>query len=364
MHYFRILPCLLICLVVECLVFASTSWCWDKETEIAPFPVIYYSPETSLGLGAMAVVTFRDKDGDGQDRPDSISLIGSYTLENQMSVLVSPDLFFNDQKGELKCVAGYADMPTRFYGIGNGAELDADELSDLEEEYAIKSSSLAASFVHQVYRKLRLGMNYQFKNNSLYDKEDDNRIDGENLPGSDGGVTSGVGPSLDWDSRDNMFYPTSGGWYRLDATFFRDWLGSDFEYSRYMLDLRYFFTLKAEHILAVQAVAAQVDGDVPFYELLFPLIRGVDNRFFVDEKMVTFQAEYRFPIHRRFSGAAFIAVGDAQRNWSDFELEEIKYGCGAGIRYALNPNEKINIRFDISVSPWGAAPYIALQEMF
>lgn len=364
MHYFRILPCLLICLVVECLVFTGTAWSWDKETEIAPFPVIYYAPETSLGLGALAVVTFRDKDGDAQDRPDTLSLIGSYTLENQMSIEVSPDFFFNDQQAELKCVAGYADMPSLFYGIGNTAELDADELSDMEEEYAIKSTYLAASFVHRIYQKLRLGLNCQFKHNRLYDKEDNNSIDRRDLRGNDGGVTSGVGPSMDWDSRDNMFYPTSGGWYRLDITFHRDWLGSDFEYSRYQLDLRHFFTLRAEHILAVQAVAAQVDGEVPFYDLLFPLIRGIDKRFFVDEKMLTFQAEYRFPIYHRFSGAAFVGVGDAKRNWSDFEFEEIKYGCGAGIRYALNANEKINIRFDISASPWGVAPYIALQEMF
>lgn len=365
MHHSRaiIFP-LILFLVMVCFMITAPAHGGDKKIEIAPFPVIYYSPETSLGLGAMAVITFRDEDGASEERPDALSLMASYTFENQIFLQVTPTFYFNDQKGLLTLTAGYADMPTRFYGIGNEAEVDIDDLDEMAEEYSNESTHLEARLAHSIFKDLRFGVTFRRINNRLYDKEDNNTIDQDNLLGNDGGVISGMGPFVDWDTRDNMFYPSSGAWYRLEVVSHLDEFDSDFEYDRYHLDLRRFFKIKEGHILAVQAMAAQVEGDVPFTELLSSQIRGIDDRFFVDEKMLHLQAEYRFPIYNRFSGAGFIAIGDVQPHWDDFEPREIKYGGGAGIRYALNPNEKINIRFDIAISPWGVAPYIMLQEMF
>ncbi len=336
----------------------------SKKIEINPFPVIDYSTETSLRLGAMAVITWREQEGRAGDRPDSLSVLFAYSLKNQLIITAAPDFYFNDQKGEIRFSASYSNFPTNYFGIGNEAGIDKDELDALEEPYTNESTTLGLSLLHKVYQKFRLGMNYHLSNSRLFDKEEDSRIDEDQLNGREGGLISGIGPVIDWDSRDNSFYPSSGGWYQFGMISYRDWLGSDFDYDRFTIDLRHFFTIKPNHIIAIQAIAEDISGDVPFYELASPRIRGFDSRFFVDKKMVSSQVEYRFPIKGRFSGAAFLGIGDVQDKWDDLEFEEIKYGAGAGIRYALSKSEKINIRADIAVSPWGSSFDIRLQELF
>ncbi|MFC1765367.1 hypothetical protein ACFL6U_25265 [Planctomycetota bacterium] len=181
---------------------------------------------------------------------------------------------------------------------------------------------------------------YDFKNARLTEKTPNSQIDQQQLVGSQGGLVSGLGPVIDWDSRDNVFYPSQGGWYRAWATLYREGLGSDFDFERYNLDLRHYIPLKPGHVLALQGVVAQTQGQVPF------------------------QTEYRFPIGGRFSGAAFAAVGDVVDQWCHLRVEDIKYGAGAGFRYQLDQKEKVNLRFDLGVSQWGVFPYINIMEAF
>ena len=80
--------------------------------------------------------------------------------------------------------------------------------------------------------------------------------------------------------------------------------------------------------------------------------------------MFTLQMEYRFPIHERWSGVTFAAAGDVFHDNDELETQSMKYAAGCGIRYAIDKKEKINIRIDIGVSPYGIFPYILFQEAF
>ncbi|MCP4366729.1 MAG: BamA/TamA family outer membrane protein, partial [Deltaproteobacteria bacterium] len=299
-----------ICFSAISIISLDEVFAGPKKIEVKPFPVIEYSTETSLGLGALAVVTWREQEGRVEDRPDSLSVVFYYTLKNQLFITATPDFYFNDQKGEIRFSASYSNIPTSYFGIGNEADIDKDEFDALEEPYTNESTALGLSLLHKMYQKFRLGMNYHLSNSRLFDKEEDSRIDEDQLNGREDGLISGIGPVIDWDSRDNSFYPSSGGWYQFGMISYRDWLGSDFDYDRFTIDLRHFFTIKPNHIIAIQAIAEDISGDVPFYELASPQIRGFDSRFFVDKKMVSSQVEYRFPITGRFSGTAFLGIGD------------------------------------------------------
>jgi hypothetical protein len=93
-------------------------------------------------------------------------------------------------------------------------------------------------------------------------------------------------------------------------------------------------------------------------------MRGLYQGVFKDQNMFTLQTEYRFPIKGCWSGAAFLSCGDAFAN--DDSIEDINpiFSGGGGIRYALNKEEKINLRFDLGISPYGFFPYFVIQEAF
>jgi hypothetical protein len=51
-------------------------------------------------------------------------------------------------------------------------------------------------------------------------------------------------------------------------------------------------------------------------------------------------------------------------NGENYDINEIKFGGGGGIRYAISSKEKINLRIDIGVSRYGIFPYVLFQEAF
>ena len=335
---------------------------------ITPFPVIYYTPETSLALGGGVVFTLRDEGETMETRPDNMQVITAYTLNNQFFLMLSPEKYFNDQHGRLFMNVGYLNWPTSFFGIGNDSDIDPGEIEDQEETYTDESLMFQPWLMHTVIADLSLGLTLDWKKTHVQDVEEGGTIDQEDLVGAEGGVSSGLGPVITWDTRDNLFAPSKGSWHKAWAWFYGEWMGSDFNYDYYGLDLRHYLSVSRESVLALQGFLALTSGEVPFYEYPTPLMRGLYEDVFVDKNAVAVRAEYRFPIKifggERWGGALFGAVGDAFPDASSTEDFDLKVAGGAGLRFALNKEEKINLRLDIGVSRYGVFPYIMLQEAF
>lgn len=95
------------------------------------------------------------------------------------------------------------------------------------------------------------------------------------------GITSALEARLQWDSRDNFLFPTSGQYHQLRTTFASKYLGSQNRYNRYVLDSRFYFpvirTEKAFRAWVVFKVRLQVGfvhstqaRGVPIFERWFP----------------------------------------------------------------------------------------------
>jgi len=335
---------------------------------ITPFPIIYYTPETSLALGGGVVFTVRDEGETMETRPDNMQVITAYTLNNQFFLMLSPEKYFNDQHGRFFMNVGYLNWPTSFFGIGNDSNIDPGEIEDQEETYTDESLMIQPWLMHTVIADLSLGLTLDWKKTHVLDVEEGGTIDQEDLVGAEGGVSSGLGPVITWDTRDNLFAPSMGSWHKAWAWFYGEWMGSDFNYNYYGLDLRHYRSVSRESVLALQGFLALTSGEVPFYEHPAPLMRGLYEDVFVDKNAVAVRAEYRFPIKifggERWGGALFGAVGDAFPDATSTEDFDLKVAGGAGLRFALNKAEKINLRLDIGVSRYGVFPYIMLQEAF
>jgi len=314
------------------------------------------------------VFTLRDEGEAMETRPDNMQLMTAYTLNNQFFLMLSPEKYFNDQHGRLFMNVGYLNWPTSFFGIGNDSDIDPGEIEDQEETYTDESLMIQPWIMHTVIADLSLGLTLDWKKTHVLDVEEGGTIDQEDLVGAEGGVSSGLGPVITWDTRDNLFAPSKGSWYKAWAWFYGEWMGSDFNYDYYGLDLRHYLSVSRESVLALQGFFALTSGEVPFYEYPTPLMRGLYENVFVDKNAVAVRAEYRFPIKifggERWGGALFGAVGDAFPDATSTEDIDLKVAGGAGLRFALNKAEKINLRLDIGVSRYGIFPYIMLQEAF
>jgi len=327
------------------------------------FPVVYYTPETSVAGGAGVVVTRRKACKVAGSRPDSLQAFLVYTAKNQSFVRLNPELYLDGDRIRLDLGLTYVDMPTSYFGIGNPAGLDRDEVDALEEEYTNRRFAVEFTGLVTVTGALRAGANARFATDSLRDLEPGGELAAGKVRGVTGGEVVGLGPALEWDTRDAAFAPAAGAWYRAGMRTHRDFLGSDYAFEHYQVDLRRYLTVRPGHVLAFQVAASAVRGDVPFYELPSPPLRGLYQDVFVDRSAASLQAEWRFPAQGRFGAAVFAGVGGVGKNLGDVNPVEL-WAAGAGVRYVLNRAERITLRLDVGVSPLGVFPYFMVMEAF
>ena len=173
---------------------------------------------------------------------------------------------------------------------------------------------------------------------------------------------------MNQDNRDNTFAASSGGYHQLIAMKYNDRLGSDFEFNQYIIDLRQFIPINKKGVLALQGLAMFSEGDVPFNRLAqlggSMIMRGIYQGRYRDKNMLALQGEYRRPFKHRWYFSVFASIGDVAHSSSEFDASDLKYTAGGGVRYALDPKNKMHIRLDVGVSEFGVSPIIILGEAF
>jgi len=191
----------------------------------------------------------------------------------------------------------------------------------------------------------------------------------QKILGSAGGAISGAGVMFSFDTRDNVYFPFSGRYYNAAASWFGGAIGSDYDFANYNVDLRQYFSVTPSQILATQLLMNFISGDPPFPALAQlggkSLMRGYYTGRYRDKQLIVLQAEYRLILSRRFGLAGFAGIGEVAEKLTRFALRDFKASYGAGIRYAVSPKEKINIRLDLGFGqePF-VGPIITIAEAF
>ncbi|MBW1893149.1 MAG: BamA/TamA family outer membrane protein [Deltaproteobacteria bacterium] len=330
--------------------------------EWAFFPVIASETETGLQLGGLAVRFFKPESN--EFRTSTIDFVAFGTVNQQYYTGVTSDFYLKRDLYHLNLTANGRFWPANFYGIGN----DTTE----EDKKLFESTGLDTRIVFE--RKfidlLYAGVLYKFRNSWIEPEspESEGVLQNESLTGAEGGLRSGLGITLSLDTRDNVNDARDGTFIKADALYFEDSFGSDFDYSLYTLDMRQFITLARVTGLGIRGYVQLMRGDIPFQDLSSPngynILRGLENGRYRDRDMIAFQAEWRFPIYKRFGGTVFMETAQVAEDLSDIHNDGWTSGAGVGLRYAINYSEKFNTRIDFSWVDGGFGLTIGMREAF
>lgn len=357
-------------LSISTAVYSMTSWeggtqkdtVDQKRNGFIYFPVVFHSPETKMAGGAAVSYYYRESGSDITSRPSNITPMLIYTQKKQIVSQLGADLYWKDETYHLNGNLGYTKFPDKFYGIGNNTSKDD------EEDYTPRIATLFMTFQKKVRPGLNLGIQYEFGHSKLMDVEENGLIATGDVLGSEGGVASGAGIVANWDTRNNIFYPSLGSFYQFSATRFSEALGSDYDFNRFNLDIRQYFPLSSSQILAIQGYVNIITGK-PTFQLLSlfggeRLMRGYYLGRYRDKNMAACQMEYRSPVWRRFGVVGFAGIGEVANKISRFERKNFKYSVGWGIRYLFSREEKINLRLDFGYGKGTSGVYINIGEAF
>lgn len=321
-------------------------------------PIVFSSPDTRLAAGILPQVVFRTSSA---SNPSSIRLDAYYTLNRQYHILTRPSVWLDNNSKNISAKLSFKKWPTSFYGIGNRSITDNKEkFTETLYEGSLEASTLLKNFYYG-------GISYSLRSARVEPHEDNGILASGELTGSGRSLVSSAGLVLRRDSRDHIFFPGNGSYHTLEVSLSSKWLGSDYNFSRYTLDLRKYISLKSRHVLAVQSMFSVTAGNSPFRMLpsVGSTLRGYSSVRYIDRNLAAFRLEYRAaPLFGRFGIAIFAGAGDVFEKPSDLSIKHVKYTFGLGIRYLYSRSEKINIRLDYGFGKDSSGDYIDLNEAY
>lgn len=309
--------------------------------------------------------------------------------------------------------------PNRFFfGIGN--EQTPDGLTVFRQERWLAYLRMEKYFGKHFMVAFQPGVMYNdIGHGELFTKDEpsieekygpDAEIIGERFGpevyGLEGGWTNSLRFDIALDYRDNKIYTRKGFFHILEMEYTPKWLGSDYEYARYRLDLRFYFGGKGlnpetevprnlwarlfvgsqtERVLAIRLVAQRMEAekiqfagreilDIPFYNQSYfgdaNSSRGHYWAQWIDNDLTFAMFELRWHMWKIIDATIFYDVGRVWKDifdfeaWKFFSAEDLHHAYGFGMRFNMVPALMMRVDYGFSSENPGGLLYIYAWHTF
>ncbi len=215
--------------------------------------------------------------------------------------------------------------------------------------YSLRRLSITSGIDKGFTENIRGSLLYQYEDVELYNVKPDAVL----APEDEGHIAiSSLNPSIIIDFRNNPFNPTSGSLHGVSIKNAADYLGSEAKFIKANLLTSWYYSPVKWLVFALSGRGGIGRGlghfeDMPISERFLAggrtTVRGYRQDYLGPKgntgtptggnSMVIFNAELRFFLPYNLGLVFFVDSGNVWRNYNDFNLKELKYTTGAGIRY-------------------------------
>ena len=169
------------------------------------------------------------------------------------------------------------------------------------------------------------------------------------------GLTNSLTPYITYDTRDNVFNPTSGLYGNFSLEKAGGFLRGDYDFTKYNLTLSTYISTKiveevvdiraiekitdklSKGVVALRAIGGIADTSLPSFAEYkvggMNTVRGYDYGEFSGDKSLVFNAEYRLPLAKNFQAVLFADWGNTWDIGESINVSDLKFGKGIGIRF-------------------------------
>lgn len=340
----------------------------SRKPTLLVLPTLSYSQETGLEYGLSGMYNFYVDRKDTSIYTSKVLALASLTTKSQINLKLESDVWTKNNDYHFITVLRYKKYPFNYYGLG-GQTREADKTALTQNLVQI---NLEAE--KKVLKNYYAGLNAMFESFDFSDYSDEGIYDPDRVYGSEGGHYLALGVSQSYDSRNSNTETTSGLYGRLKYAYAADfWGGTNFHGGILSADLRSFFDLKKNFVLALQGYFESVmANDVPFYMTRQlgndSMMRGYYQGRYRANNYIASQAELRYRIHPRFGVVTFFSAGTVYDK--KINLSHTKLSGGGGIRYFFDLQHGSSIRLDYAIGEKRAGEkrqggfYLALGQAF
>lgn len=176
--------------------------------------------------------------------------------------------------------------------------------------------------------------------------------------------STGIGMSLEFDSRDMPINTFSGGHFNADFLFNDENLGSDNTYQSYSMSYSSYHELSSKWVLAWKVRGCVKDGAVPIWDACRFDLRGFPVTDYLGKEALSGQIEARWRLSKRWGFVGFGGAGLMSRTLVELDNRDPVPSYGIGIRFMVLPAKRINLRVDYARSTDDDAIHVAVGEAF
>jgi hypothetical protein len=343
-----------------------------------PVPIIITDPSVDGGLGMTGLFFHESKEDQAkrlevmQDEnnieasrsimPPNISAVFAAYTGNQSYFIGGGHLgFFKQGRVRYLGGGGYGDVDIDFYGF---ADISLDRPVTINTSAKVLMQSLkfklgqSAFFIGPLQRYVNADVSIV--------KATENFATLSRLPNdlnnvlSTSIVTSGAGITLEYDSRNNFFSPTSGFKYEFNYLWFDNAIGSDIDYNLIEFSALNYFKLTKKWRTAFRVEADYVEAKQVLPPFATPSIslRGIPSARYQGQSVALTEVELAYKINFRWEVSAFAGVGKTGDNFSELSSASSRITKGLGIRYLIARRYDFNMGIDIAKGPEDSIFYI------
>lgn len=348
----------------------SSSADTSNSRSIIPLPIAFYLPETRLGFGGLVNLSYTSGKYHAirqKTNPSSIQLGGAYTLNKQILLYLSYKVFSKENNYYGFGEVGYYVYNYNFYGVGNF-------VGEHEEIYDVNYPRIQLNFLRRIARNSQkkisqyVGPRYWFENYDIQRLDSTGLLFNENILGIENNITSAIGAVYFVDSRDNVFFPSSGITGEMSFQYDHPSWGSNYKFARAVADVSWYHQLKWKDIIATNVHGSLTFGGAPFSKLSLlggtKRMRGYYEGRYRDDNSLVLQSAYRKHLFWRIGAEAFASIGSVFPQTDFSQITKIRFAGGAGIRLLLDKKRKINLRIDYGFGYKSSGLYVTLGEAF
>jgi hypothetical protein len=331
------------------------------ELVLAPLPMI--NPTLDNGLALVGGYVYRIDRTDLVTPPSFTIVAGFKTSNDSWGTAFAQKLNLMHDRVRLLTVVAYGDVNYEFFGIGEDAG-DAGQSIKLNQ----RGPFVLTDALVRVGSRWYSGARYQILDMSVA-APDVSGTEDPVVPADDLKLrTAGLGPRLQFDSRDSQFYPRHGVHVDAFASFYGSAVGGRRTDQAWQTSISHFLSAGTRNVVAWHGVLCGVEGPAPFYDLCAlgksQDLRGYPIGQYRDSRMVAAQVEWRSEVWWRFGAVLFTGVGAVTPDFSEIAWDSLQPSGGAGLRFTLATRNHVNLRVDYAWGRKSSALYVSVAEAF
>ena len=324
---------------------------------VVPIPVA--NPTLGNGL-QIAALYLHAKPSDEPDAHSNTSGVGGMATDNGARLLG----FFHDgsyanDRFRVSGFVGSGKFELKFFGIGN-VTLDSDHAVPYRIEGTLGQARAAVRVPGTKDWFAGLSLLYidatvTVQTSQVAPPLPDAPLDFRN---------TGIGPYVQYDSRDSNYYPRSGQYARATWMKFTSTGGLHDSFDKGDAFYNVYLPMRSTSVLGLRTRLQTSSGETPFFQLPTLDMRGFSRDRYRDNYSMSVTAEWREKLATRWGAIAFAEAGRVAPSFSDLGSARTITSVGGGVRWRPSADKDLNLGVDFAISTDDRAVFIQIGEKF